>query len=130
MLGFPILSLMLLVPLVGAVLILLIGGEERIVRRNSRSVALIATLFNFILSIAMWLSFDPSSAAFQMVEHHPWIGDNIAYHLGVDGISAAVASLAARMRRLQTGYVYHYAFAMMIGLAIVLTYIVIREGGM
>jgi NADH-quinone oxidoreductase subunit M len=95
MLGFPILSLMLLVPLVGVVLILLIGGEQRIVQRNSRSVALIATLFNFILSIALWLSFDNSSAAFQMVEHHAWIGDNIAYHLGVDGISMLFVVLTA-----------------------------------
>ncbi len=95
MLGFPILSLMLLVPLVGVALILLIGGEEKIVRRNSRSVALIATLFNFILSIAMWLSFDPSTSAFQMVEHHPWIGDKIAYHLGVDGISLLFVVLTA-----------------------------------
>ena len=49
---------------------------------------------------------------------------------GPDGISSVVVSLAARMRRLQTGYVYHYAFAMMIGVAIILTYIVLQEGGM
>ena len=95
MLEFPILSLMLLVPLVGVVLILLIGGEAQIVRRNSRSVALIATTFNFILAVAMWLSFDPSSAAFQMVEQRPWIGDDITYHLGVDGISVLFVVLTA-----------------------------------
>ena len=49
---------------------------------------------------------------------------------GPDGISAAVASLAARLRLLQTGYVYHYAFAMMIGVALILTYIVLQEGGL
>ena len=95
MLEFPILSLMLLVPLVCVVLILMIGGEAQIVRRNSRSVALIATTFNFILAVAMWLSFDPSSAAFQMVEQRPWIGDDITYHLGVDGISVLFVVLTA-----------------------------------
>jgi NADH-quinone oxidoreductase subunit L len=49
---------------------------------------------------------------------------------GPDGISASVVMLATRMRRLQTGYLYHYAFAMMIGVAIVLTYFVLKEGGM
>ncbi len=42
--------------------------------------------------------------------------------LGPDGVSAAVANLAARARRLQSGYVYHYAFAMLIGVAAIVTW--------
>ena len=56
--------------------------------------------------------------------------EGIIDRFGPDGISAAVVSLAARLRRLQTGYVYHYAFAMMIGVALILTYIVLQEGGL
>jgi NADH-quinone oxidoreductase subunit L len=37
--------------------------------------------------------------------------------LGPDGIAAATRNLAERASRLQTGYVYHYAFAMLIGVA-------------
>ncbi len=44
--------------------------------------------------------------------------------LGPDGVSAAVANLAARARRLQSGYVYHYAFAMLIGVAAIVTWFV------
>ncbi|HEY4548389.1 MAG TPA: NADH-quinone oxidoreductase subunit L [Pedomonas sp.] len=37
--------------------------------------------------------------------------------LGPDGISAAIATVAVKSRRLQTGYVFTYAFAMLIGVA-------------
>ena len=37
--------------------------------------------------------------------------------LGPDGVAATVVNIARRAMALQTGYLYHYAFAMMIGLA-------------
>ena len=37
--------------------------------------------------------------------------------LGPDGIAARVIDVTGQVVRLQTGYVYHYAFAMMIGVA-------------
>lgn len=48
---------------------------------------------------------------------------------GPDGVSGAVAMIAARARKLQTGYVYHYAFAMIIGLAGVVTWLMISGNG-
>jgi NADH-quinone oxidoreductase subunit L len=47
---------------------------------------------------------------------------------GPDGISALVAGIAARARKLQSGYVYHYAFAMIIGLAIAVTWFMSQGG--
>ncbi|WP_308909642.1 NADH-quinone oxidoreductase subunit L [Pseudokordiimonas caeni] len=41
---------------------------------------------------------------------------------GPNGVSSAVAAIAARARKLQSGYVYHYAFAMIIGLALAITW--------
>ena len=40
---------------------------------------------------------------------------------GPDGIAAVTTDLARRTRRLQTGYVYHYAFAMLVGLVVIIT---------
>jgi NADH-quinone oxidoreductase subunit L len=48
---------------------------------------------------------------------------------GPNGVSSAVASIAARVRKLQTGYVYHYAFAMIIGLAAFVTWFMTQTGG-
>ncbi|NVJ99269.1 MAG: NADH-quinone oxidoreductase subunit L [Alphaproteobacteria bacterium] len=47
---------------------------------------------------------------------------------GPNGVSAAVAAVAAKARKLQTGYVYHYAFAMIIGLAVVVTWFMAQSG--
>ncbi len=49
--------------------------------------------------------------------------------VGPDGIAALVANSARRIVKLQSGYVYHYAFAMLIGIAFLVTFILIRTGG-
>lgn len=49
--------------------------------------------------------------------------------VGPDGIAAAVAESARRIVRIQSGYVYHYAFAMLVGIAVLMTFILIRAGG-
>jgi len=48
---------------------------------------------------------------------------------GPDGIAAATVALARRAVALQTGYVYHYAFAMLIGVAALVTWYFTRSGG-
>ena len=40
--------------------------------------------------------------------------------LGPDGISSFVISISRNVSKIQTGYVYHYAFAMLIGLGFLL----------
>ena len=46
--------------------------------------------------------------------------------LGPDGISIRVMDIAKQISRIQTGYIYHYAFAMLIGLMIFITYFFVR----
>ena len=48
---------------------------------------------------------------------------------GPDGISAAVLALTRRIVRLQSGYMYHYAFAMLIGVAAFASWFVVGSGG-
>jgi NADH-quinone oxidoreductase subunit L len=48
--------------------------------------------------------------------------------VGPDGIAAVTLDLARRVVRLQTGYVYHYAFAMMIGVAALVTWYLLAGG--
>jgi NADH-quinone oxidoreductase subunit M len=86
--NFPILTLVTFLPLVGAGFIILVRGEEEIVKRNARSVALWTSLITFLLSILLWINFDTTTAAFQFEERAAWIpAYHISYHLGVDGIS-------------------------------------------
>ena len=43
-------------------------------------------------------------------------------YFGPDGLSALVGRLSSRLVHIQTGYVYHYAFAMMIGVVVLLSW--------
>ena len=60
-----------------------------------------------------------------------WVrGDKgVIDHYGPDGLSALVARLSSRLVQMQTGYVYHYAFAMIIGVVVFLTWYFSGFGG-
>ncbi|ENR70849.1 NADH-quinone oxidoreductase subunit M [Brucella abortus] len=95
MTDWPILSTVTFLPLVGALLILLIKDDSEASRRNIRNVALLTTVFVFILSLVVWAGFDNSTPGFQMVEELDWMGSGISYHMGVDGISVLFVVLSA-----------------------------------
>jgi NADH-quinone oxidoreductase subunit M len=87
---WPLLSLVTFLPLVGAAFILIARGEDAVVARNARFIALWTSLIVFALSIVLWIEFDSSTAAFQFVERANWVslgGFTITYHMGIDGIS-------------------------------------------
>jgi NADH-quinone oxidoreductase subunit M len=85
---WPLLSLVIFLPLAGAGFILMIRGDPDVVAQNARSVALWTSSITFLLSLLIWANFDPSQAGFQLVEKGQWfVGVDINYHVGVDGIS-------------------------------------------
>jgi len=92
---WPLLTLVTFLPLVGVLFILVLRGEAEAVARNARWIALWTSLVDFALSLALWAYFDPTRAEFQFVEHAEWLpGFNIAYHMGIDGISLFFVLLA------------------------------------
>jgi len=50
--------------------------------------------------------------------------------IGPDGIAARVIDITNRVVKLQTGYIYHYAFVMLIGVALLITYFIFAMGGL
>ena len=87
MLGFGILSGLLVLPLVGAAFILTLRGDGEAARSNARWAALATTVATFILSLVAWGRFDTATANFQLVESHAWLTQTIRFKLGVDGFS-------------------------------------------
>jgi NADH-quinone oxidoreductase subunit M len=83
----PILSIMLAVPMIGA-LACLFAREEM-----ARVIALTATLFNLLLGIWLWISYDPAGAQWQFVESADLFG-KIGWRLGIDGISLMLIMLS------------------------------------
>jgi NADH-quinone oxidoreductase subunit M len=91
----PILSLVTFLPLLGAAIIMITGGDEATKAKNARSIALWTSLIVFFLSLQLWFGFDASSPEFQFVERVEWIPSfNIAYHMGIDGISLFLVLLS------------------------------------
>ncbi len=85
--GWPILSAIIFLPMLGALFILAIRGDDEIAIRNARYVALWTTSITFLLSLVIWVEFDPTTSVFQFVEKREWLGASISYQVGVDGIS-------------------------------------------
>ncbi|MCX7374139.1 MAG: NADH-quinone oxidoreductase subunit M, partial [Alphaproteobacteria bacterium] len=93
--GFPLLSLLTFLPLVGALIIMLVRGDDATVASNARWTALWTSLIVFALSLILWFQFDKSTADFQFQERVEWLGDfGVSYHLGVDGISVLFVLLS------------------------------------
>ncbi len=90
----PLLSLLIWVPVIGALGILLVSGE-----RNpglSKILALLTALLTFALSIPLFMGFDTSTAAMQFTETTAWVPSlGIEYALGVDGFSMPLIVLTS-----------------------------------
>lgn len=88
-----LLSLIVFVPLAGALAILAIPGTRI---KAIQGLALAASAVCMIFSGYLYYAFDKSTAAMQFIEHVSWIpAFNINYYLGVDGLSAALVALTA-----------------------------------
>jgi len=85
--GFPILSAMLLVPLIGALLCLFVEANA------ARITALVTTLITFALGVALWAQYDIGGAQWQFTERAE-LFDGFSYALGIDGISLMLIMLS------------------------------------
>tara|TARA_Y100000590_G_C15687121_1_gene1002031 strand:- start:318 stop:1820 length:1503 start_codon:yes stop_codon:yes gene_type:complete len=85
--NFPILSSIIFIPLIGAIFIFIIKGNQKTIEQNSKYVAIFTSVANFFLSLVLWYYFDNSIPDFQFVEEKNWISGFINFQLGVDGIS-------------------------------------------
>ncbi|NJL07841.1 MAG: NADH-quinone oxidoreductase subunit M [Methylacidiphilales bacterium] len=85
--GWPILSVITFLPLVGALFILALRGDDERTINNVRWVALWTTAVTFAISLILLVEFDPASPEFQFVETRAWLGPNIQYRMGIDGIA-------------------------------------------
>ena len=85
--NFPILSAIIFIPLIGAIFVLLSRGNLKNTEKNAKYVAIFSTLVNFLLTIFLWYSFDPTTPNFQFIEKRDWLNGFINFQLGIDGIS-------------------------------------------
>jgi NADH-quinone oxidoreductase subunit M len=89
--GFPILSAVTFLPLVGILLVAFVDkGEEKLIK----GIGFATMLAGFFISIPLWAAFDSDATGMQFQEMIPWVpGLGIYYHLGIDGISLLLIML-------------------------------------
>ncbi|GLQ87023.1 NADH-quinone oxidoreductase subunit M [Dyella flagellata] len=86
-----LLSLLIWLPIVGAVPVLLAGSGRP---NAARWIALLMAILTFAISLFLIPQYNPDVAGMQLVESHLWIDAlNVHYSLGVDGISVALILL-------------------------------------
>lgn len=84
-LGIPLLTLLVVLPLVGAVMVSLMNKAQA---EQIKLVALVFSLVTGALSVYMLAKFPSGQAGFQFVSQQSWVSEwGISWHLGVDGIS-------------------------------------------
>ncbi|MCP1231595.1 complex I subunit 4 family protein [Acetobacter indonesiensis] len=91
-----LLSLIIYLPLAGALLAFLCGGRGADQDRTAKWLGLWTSIIVLGLSVVMWCGFDPLQPGLQYQARLSWLSDyGISYHTGVDGISLAFILLTA-----------------------------------
>lgn len=90
--GFPILSVLVFLPLAGAIMIWMVKSDDSVIRIAGIAV----TGIEMALTVWLLFAFTPHTAARQFVEQVDWIpAMGISYHLGIDGISVLFVGVTA-----------------------------------
>lgn len=88
---FPILSVIIFLPLAAGLLILLYPADRK---TEIKATALAATAVSFLLSLWLFFAYDQAAAGYQFVEKVVWLPAlNISYHVGVDGLNLPMVLL-------------------------------------
>jgi NADH-quinone oxidoreductase subunit M len=83
--ALPLLTLTIWLPIIGGLVVLASGDQEKTL---SKWTALAFAVLTFVVSLGLWIGFDSTTAEMQFVERAPWIPSfNVEYFLGVDGLS-------------------------------------------
>ncbi len=97
-----ILTLILLIPLLGSIIILFIPNENE---KGIKNLAIITSLFPLLFSILVWLGYDYDQAGYQFVEQYSWIPSlGVNYFVAVDGLSIPLVFLSALLSTLGLWY--------------------------
>ena len=91
--NFPILSSIIVLPLLGAIFVLL--SRQKQDNKSAIYISLFTSIANFLLVLFLWYSFDKSFSGFQFIEEKNWISGFIKFKLGIDGISILFIILTA-----------------------------------
>src|SRR5688500_13569044 len=90
---FPLLSLLVFTPWLGAALL---AGWRRAPANTARALGIAFSISTLALTLVALTTFDPAHTGPQLIERHAWIAAlNVHYHLALDGLSLVLVLLTA-----------------------------------
>jgi NADH-quinone oxidoreductase subunit M len=93
MITFPWITTLTMVPVVGAIVLLALGGRNKALVRWT---ALGVSLISLVLTLILWHNFNTVADGFQFQELHVWIPSlNAQYRVGIDGLGLLMLLLTA-----------------------------------
>ena len=91
--SIPAISVLTLLPLLGAVLVLGVGARSR---KLARLLALACAFVSLAMTLILWHRFNPAYGGLQFEEAHAWIPAlGVQYHVGIDGLGLLMLLLSA-----------------------------------
>jgi NADH-quinone oxidoreductase subunit M len=84
--GVPVLSFLVLFPLIAGIIALFLSAN------GARWLALATTLISLAIGVALWGAYDPDGAQWQFVENYA-LGGGVAWAMGIDGIALMLIML-------------------------------------
>ncbi len=97
-------SVLLLLPLLGALIIAFCRSEERV-----KWIALFTTGITLILSLFLLLKFDPSRSGFQFIDYGSWLPSfSIRYKVGIDGLSLVMVIMTTLLTFIAVPSAWNY----------------------
>ena len=88
----PMLTILTVLPILGALIVLSTGRSPNL----ARSTAFACSILSLGLTLVLWAHFDPTSGALQFQQRHLWIAPlGVEYHVGIDGLGLLMLLLSA-----------------------------------
>ena len=129
-----LLSLLILVPLFGTLIIFLFYTDKKEINQNTLKIsALLVTMINLFISLIIWFLFDNSSKHFQFIQEQYTIG-HYDFYLGLDGLSIyfvllttliAPLSIIANWKSINNKTAYFLVIILLLESALLLIYTVL-----
>ena len=106
--NFPILSTLIFLPLLSSLFILLFSRQKK--NLSAIYTSLFSSVATFILALFLWKFFD-----IKLIDG-----------FGPDGISALIKKCSLKANKFQSGFIYQYAFVMLLGFSALLTFLIVK----
>ena len=96
MFSIPIISCLILLPIISIFIILTIRGDDETLYKNVKYISILTSIIHMVATTYVWLNFSKVEYTYQFIEKVAIIPNiDFNYYMGIDGISLLMISLSS-----------------------------------